>query len=66
MLKPHIVVEILGEPRKMRIKLDHLLNEYWSIPVKLKSPKGKIYQSAVTFETLEKAVALKIGDEFLR
>lgn len=50
----------------MQVKLDHLLIEYWSVPAKLKSHKGKTYQSAVTFETLEKAIKLEVGDTFLR
>lgn len=66
MLKQHIVTEILGEPRKMAVKLDHIEITYWSVPAKMKSHKGKTYQSAVTFETLEKAVTLKVGDVFLR
>lgn len=66
MLKQHIVTEILGEPRKMAVKLDHIEITYWSVPAKMKSHKGKTYQSAVTFETLEKAVTLNVGDVFLR
>lgn len=66
MLNSHKVVEILGEPRKLKINLDHLEIEYWSVPAKMMSHKGKTYQSAVTFETLEKASQLKVGDEFLR
>ena len=66
MLKQHTVTEILGEPRKMAVKLDHIEITYWSVPAKMKSHKGKTYQSAVTFETLEKAVTLKVGDVFLR
>lgn len=66
MLKQHVVIEILGEPRKMAVKLDHIEITYWSVPAKMKSHKGKTYQSAVTFETLEKAVTLKVGDIFLR
>lgn len=53
MLKQHTVIEILGEPRKMAVKLDHIEITYWSVPAKMKSHKGKTYQSAVTFETLE-------------
>ena len=59
-------MEILKEPRKMKVRLDHLFIEYWSVAVIMKSHKGKLYQSAVTFETLEKAIQLKVGDEFLR
>lgn len=65
-MKPHAIVEILGEPRKVAVKLDHIEITYWSVPAKMKSHKGKTYQSAVTFETLEEAVKLEVGDEFLR
>ena len=65
-LKPHAVVEILGEPRKVAVKLDHIEITYWSVPAKMKSHKGKTYQSAVTFESLEDAIELSIGDTFLR
>lgn len=66
LLNPHTVVEILGEPRKISQKLDHALIEYWSVPVLMKSHKGKTYQSAVTYESYKKAIELKIGDVFLR
>lgn len=66
MLNPHEIIEILGEPRKMEVKMDHLQFVYWSIPAVLKSDTGLIYESAVTFELLEEAIALKVGDIFKR
>lgn len=65
-LNPHTVEEILREPRKMKFKLDHIELEYWSVAVMMRSHKGKSYQSAVTFDTLDKAIKLKVGDTFLR
>ncbi|WP_186321321.1 hypothetical protein [Bacillus sp. FJAT-22090] len=46
--------------------LDHATIVYWSVPVIMESHKSKLYESTVTFETLEKAEKLKVGDEFLR
>ena len=64
-LKEHKVVEILDSPKKVNLKLDHLDIEYWSVPVIMKGSK-KPYESAVTFENLNKAMMLVEGDIFLR
>jgi len=64
-LKEHKVIVILDEPKRVALKLDHLDIEYWSVTVIMKGSK-KEYESSVTFETFDKAIALKEGDTFLR
>lgn len=65
MMKEYRVVEILREPRKEQYRLDHITIEYWTVGVVLEG-NGEKYESAVTFESLEKAQKLQIGDVFLR
>lgn len=63
---PHEVVRIIGKPEKMMLRLDDLVEiEYWAVPVIMRQDEEQ-YESAVTFETLEKAQKLSIGDVFLR
>lgn len=64
-MKEYRVIEILSEPRKEHCRLDHITIEYWSVGVVLEGI-GERYESAVTFESLEKAQRLKIEDVFLR
>lgn len=60
-----MVVKILREPKQDSLRMDHLTIEYWSVAVILKCEDG-MYESNVTFESLEKAQKLEIGDVFLR
>ena len=65
-MKEFQVTKILSEPRKMPLRLDdNFIIEYWSVAVVLEG-NGEKYESAVTFETWEKAQKLKLGDVFLR
>lgn len=62
---PHEVIRIIGEPNPENWKMDHVTIMYWSVPVILRHGNEQ-HESAVTFETLEKARKLKVGDVFLR
>lgn len=64
-MKEYKVVEILREPKEDYYRLDHITIEYWSVGVVLEG-NGERYESAVTFESWEKAQKLEIGDVFLR
>ena len=61
----HKVVEIIGQPDKMFHRIGETTIDYWGIPVVIEAENEK-YESIVTFETLEKAQNLRIGDVFLR
>lgn len=61
----HKVVEIIGQPDKMFHRMEEETIDYWGVPVVIEAENEK-YESIVTFETLEKAQNLRIGDVFLR
>lgn len=64
-MKEYKVTEILSEPRRMTLRMDHMFINYWSVVVVLEG-YGKKHESAVTYESFEEAQKLKIGDVFLR
>lgn len=61
----HKVVDIIGQPDKMFHRMEEATIDYWGVPVVIETENEK-YESIVTFETLEKARNLRIGDVFLR
>lgn len=64
-MKEYKVIEILGEPEKMQLRLDDTHLSYWGIPVKLQHEE-EILESIVTFDRRKKARQLQIGDVFMR
>lgn len=61
----HKVVKIIGKPDKMFHRMEEETVDYWGVPVVMEAEKEK-YESIVTFERLEKAQNLRIGDVFFR
>lgn len=61
----HKVVKVLKEPKKDSLRMDHITIKFWSVAVVLSTDLGE-HESTVTFETLEEAQKLKIGDVFWR
>lgn len=59
------VTRIIRTPEKVSLRLDHITVKYWSVAVVL-SCEEEEYESNVTFETLEDAQNLKLGDVFWR
>lgn len=60
------VKEILKPPEEQSIRLgDDFIVKVWSVSVKMQH-EDYIFNSFVTFESLEEAINLKIGAEFLR
>lgn len=62
---PHEVIRIIGEPVKMIEKMDHITMVYWGVPVILKQEREQ-HESTVTFESIDEAIKLRVGDVFLR
>lgn len=61
----HKVIEILSKPKKMSLMLDDFMDVYWGVDVVLEVDSEK-YESTATFESLERASKIKIGDVFMR
>lgn len=59
------VIKILGTAEAMKLRLDHVIVDYWGVAVVLQF-NDKRHESIVTFDTLEKAQKLQIGDVFMR
>lgn len=65
-MKKHVVTEILGEPEQDFIRVENdLSDKFWFVRVKIKS-ENIVYESSVTFDSLEDAQNLRVGDEFYR
>jgi len=64
-LNQHKVIKILGEAEPMKHRFDHIIVNYWGVPVVLEF-NGKRNESIVSFDTLEKAQKLQLGDVFMR
>lgn len=64
-MKPYKVIDILSKPEKMAMRLDHIKLQYWGVFVTLQYGYD-VYDSTVTFEDLDEANSLKIGDVFYR
>lgn len=59
------VVEILKEPKRDYLRLDHTTINFWFVAVVMRTKSGE-HESTVTFESLEDAKKLKLGDVFWR
>lgn len=64
-MKRYFVTAILSKPKKMEIKLDHVAVDYWGVEVEMVAD-GEAIKTIVTFDKLEKAQKLQIGDVFER
>ncbi|MEK4025357.1 hypothetical protein [Sporosarcina sp. FSL W7-1283] len=64
-LKPHEVVVILDKPEQCEQRIVDIVVEYWSVSAVMKNGND-VYTSVITFEALEEAQKLKVGDVFMR
>lgn len=64
-MKPYKVIELLSAPKALTFKMFEAPSKYYGVTVVLQH-EDDIHESTVTFEGLEEAQKLKVGDVFYR